>query len=134
MLSLQSTRELLTKLQQCENIFLWWNADSIKTENSYIEGIEHVISLTEDPVLTTKLRRLSSFLNSQLKTMRALIDNGKNEHILKIDSSGKGWKKSFSYINDLPDNLTNKCKLYTNYGKLLLEIGTDREMTKCNLI
>ena len=50
----------------------------------------------------------------------------KIEHILNIDSSGKVRKKSFSFINDLPDNLTNKLKLYTNYRKLIVKIGTDR--------
>ena len=35
--------------------------------------------------------------------------------------------KSFSYINDLLDNLTHKFKVYTNDGKLIVEIGTDRD-------
>ena len=31
------------------------------------------------------------------------------------------------YINDLPDNLTHKFKLYADDGKLLVELGTDRD-------
>ena len=30
------------------------------------------------------------------------------------------------YINDLPDNLTHKFKLYADDGKLIEELGTDR--------
>ena len=29
------------------------------------------------------------------------------------------------YINDLPDNLTHKFKLYADDGKLIVELGTD---------
>ena len=31
------------------------------------------------------------------------------------------------YINDLPDNLTHKFKLYADYEKLIVELGTDRD-------
>ena len=31
------------------------------------------------------------------------------------------------YINDLPDNLTHKFKLYADDGKLIIELGTDRD-------
>ena len=64
--------------------------DSFQTENSC--KVEPGISLTEVPVLTTKL--LSVCINRQLKTMRVLIDNGKIEHI-KDDSSGN--QKFFIY-------------------------------------
>ena len=69
--------------------------DSFQTENSYIVGIETGISVSEVPILTTELRRLSACLNRQLKTKRVLIDNGKIEHISNIDSSGN--QKFFIY-------------------------------------
>ena len=31
------------------------------------------------------------------------------------------------YINDLPDNLTHKFKLYADDGKLIIELGADRD-------
>ena len=35
--------------------------------------------------------------------------------------------KFFSQINHLPDNLTHKFKLFKNDGKLIVNLGTDRD-------